>query len=172
MQFSRIRFCAPRPVEKFSKKLNQKIIDYQIGSKMAKNHSIPSNEVIIDRLKLEDLLKRRFFYDQSFAIYGGVGGINFINNIILLTLKVSMIMARWDVRLKAKWCNSGVLISFWKKACLKSNALLWLPKMSWSNNLFNIFINIILEHPAMWIVSLIGWSRTNSRVLVSERTIW
>lgn len=24
-----------------------------------------------DRSKLEDLLKQRFFYDQSFAIYGG-----------------------------------------------------------------------------------------------------
>ncbi len=24
-----------------------------------------------DRAKMEDLLKRRFFYDQSFAIYGG-----------------------------------------------------------------------------------------------------
>lgn len=27
-----------------------------------------------DRLKLEDLLKQRFFYDQSFSIYGGVAG--------------------------------------------------------------------------------------------------
>jgi len=27
-----------------------------------------------DRVKLEDLLKRRFFFDQSFAIYGGVSG--------------------------------------------------------------------------------------------------
>lgn len=27
-----------------------------------------------DRSKLEDLLKRRFFYDQSFAIYGGITG--------------------------------------------------------------------------------------------------
>merc|ERR1719189_3327949 len=27
-----------------------------------------------DRAKMEDLLKRRFFYDQSFAIYGGVTG--------------------------------------------------------------------------------------------------
>ena len=25
-----------------------------------------------DRAKLEDLLKRRFFYDQSFSIYGGL----------------------------------------------------------------------------------------------------
>ncbi|KAH7727006.1 glycyl-tRNA synthetase [Aphelenchoides avenae] len=28
-----------------------------------------------DRHKLEDLLKRRFFFDQSFAIYGGVAGL-------------------------------------------------------------------------------------------------
>lgn len=27
-----------------------------------------------DRFKMEDLLKRRFFYDQSFAIYGGITG--------------------------------------------------------------------------------------------------
>lgn len=27
-----------------------------------------------DRAKMEDLLKRRFFYDQSFAIYGGISG--------------------------------------------------------------------------------------------------
>lgn len=27
---------------------------------------------IVDRTKMEDTLKRRFFYDQAFAIYGGV----------------------------------------------------------------------------------------------------
>lgn len=27
-----------------------------------------------DRGRMEDLLKRRFFYDQSFAIYGGITG--------------------------------------------------------------------------------------------------
>merc|ERR1712038_199358 len=31
-------------------------------------------ESMFDRSKMEDLLKRRFFYDQSFAIYGGVSG--------------------------------------------------------------------------------------------------
>ncbi|EDW19721.2 glycine--tRNA ligase [Drosophila mojavensis] len=30
--------------------------------------------VSFDRAKMEDLLKRRFFYDQSFAIYGGITG--------------------------------------------------------------------------------------------------
>ncbi|VDN54869.1 unnamed protein product [Dracunculus medinensis] len=32
-------------------------------------------EASFDRIKLEDLLKRRFFYDQSFSIYGGVNGL-------------------------------------------------------------------------------------------------
>lgn len=32
----------------------------------------PANS--FDRFQLEDLLRRRFFYDQSFAIYGGVAG--------------------------------------------------------------------------------------------------
>ncbi|CAF3843616.1 unnamed protein product, partial [Adineta steineri] len=27
------------------------------------------------RLEMENLLKRRFFYDQSFSIYGGVNGL-------------------------------------------------------------------------------------------------
>ncbi|CAM6000212.1 unnamed protein product, partial [Sphagnum balticum] len=35
---------------------------------------IPKDQKI-DRSMLEDLLKRRFFYDQSFAIYGGVNGL-------------------------------------------------------------------------------------------------
>lgn len=30
--------------------------------------------VYFDRNKMEDLLKRRFFYDISFSIYGGVAG--------------------------------------------------------------------------------------------------
>uniref|UniRef100_A0A915HY75 Glycine--tRNA ligase n=1 Tax=Romanomermis culicivorax TaxID=13658 RepID=A0A915HY75_ROMCU len=32
-------------------------------------------DTTFDRLKMEDLLKRRFFYDQSFAIYGGITGL-------------------------------------------------------------------------------------------------
>merc|ERR1719330_483435 len=32
------------------------------------------SEASFDRAKMEDLLKRRFFYDQSFAIYGGISG--------------------------------------------------------------------------------------------------
>uniref|UniRef100_A0A0K0CTN1 Glycine--tRNA ligase n=1 Tax=Angiostrongylus cantonensis TaxID=6313 RepID=A0A0K0CTN1_ANGCA len=37
--------------------------------------SLAPKEASFDRLKLEDLLKRRFFYDQSFSIYGGVTGL-------------------------------------------------------------------------------------------------
>ena len=37
-------------------------------------HSFRPVESSFDRAKMEDLLKRRFFYDQSFAIYGGVAG--------------------------------------------------------------------------------------------------
>jgi glycyl-tRNA synthetase len=34
-----------------------------------------SDEKGIDRFEMENLLKRRFFYDQSFSIYGGVNGL-------------------------------------------------------------------------------------------------
>lgn len=33
--------------------------------------SLRPQEEVVDRLKMDDTLKRRFFYDQSFAIYGG-----------------------------------------------------------------------------------------------------
>ncbi|VDK85287.1 unnamed protein product [Litomosoides sigmodontis] len=36
---------------------------------------VPKNVSFFDRLKFEDLLKQRFFYDKSFAIYGGVAGL-------------------------------------------------------------------------------------------------
>ncbi|XP_055919834.1 glycine--tRNA ligase [Eupeodes corollae] len=39
-----------------------------------KELELMSNVVTFDRSKMEDLLKRRFFYDQSFAIYGGITG--------------------------------------------------------------------------------------------------
>ncbi|VDN34934.1 unnamed protein product [Gongylonema pulchrum] len=35
----------------------------------------PKDVSFFDRLKFEDLLKQRFFYDQSFSIYGGVTGL-------------------------------------------------------------------------------------------------
>ncbi|KAK6009996.1 glycine--tRNA ligase [Ostertagia ostertagi] len=41
--------------------------------------ALAPKEASFDRLKLEDLLKRRFFYDQSFSIYGGVTGLLVFN---------------------------------------------------------------------------------------------
>ncbi|KAG1706607.1 Glycine--tRNA ligase [Nymphon striatum] len=40
-----------------------------------KEFSLAPAEAKFDRLKLEVLLKRRFFYDQSFSIYGGITGL-------------------------------------------------------------------------------------------------
>lgn len=34
--------------------------------------SLQPKDDIVDRTKMEDTLKRRFFYDQAFAIYGGL----------------------------------------------------------------------------------------------------
>lgn len=39
-----------------------------------KELEVTPQEASFDRFKMEDLLKRRFFYDQSFAIYGGISG--------------------------------------------------------------------------------------------------
>ncbi|XP_068604059.1 glycine--tRNA ligase [Brachionichthys hirsutus] len=41
----------------------------------AKELSLQPKDGIVDRIKMEDTLKRRFFYDQAFAIYGGVSGL-------------------------------------------------------------------------------------------------
>ncbi|KAM3860620.1 glycine--tRNA ligase-like [Diretmus argenteus] len=41
----------------------------------AKELELQPKDDVVDRLKMEDTLKRRFFYDQAFAIYGGVSGL-------------------------------------------------------------------------------------------------
>ncbi|XP_073344510.1 glycine--tRNA ligase [Pagrus major] len=41
----------------------------------AKELSLQPKDDTVDRVKMEDTLKRRFFYDQAFAIYGGVSGL-------------------------------------------------------------------------------------------------
>uniref|UniRef100_A0A3P8WJL8 Glycine--tRNA ligase n=1 Tax=Cynoglossus semilaevis TaxID=244447 RepID=A0A3P8WJL8_CYNSE len=41
----------------------------------AKELALQPKEETVDRVKMEDTLKRRFFYDQAFAIYGGVSGL-------------------------------------------------------------------------------------------------
>ncbi|XP_061522164.1 glycine--tRNA ligase-like [Phycodurus eques] len=40
-----------------------------------KELSLQPKDDVVDRVKMDDTLKRRFFYDQSFAIYGGVAGL-------------------------------------------------------------------------------------------------
>uniref|UniRef100_A0AC35TIX2 Glycine--tRNA ligase n=1 Tax=Rhabditophanes sp. KR3021 TaxID=114890 RepID=A0AC35TIX2_9BILA len=57
-------------------------IDQQVTLLKAKKKKLEDAEIDLmpkdaafDRPKLDDLLKRRFFYDQSFAIYGGVSGL-------------------------------------------------------------------------------------------------
>ncbi|XP_032094193.1 glycine--tRNA ligase-like [Thamnophis elegans] len=41
----------------------------------AKELALQPKDDLVDRLKMEDALKRRFFYDQAFSIYGGVSGL-------------------------------------------------------------------------------------------------
>ncbi|XP_060681636.1 glycine--tRNA ligase [Hemiscyllium ocellatum] len=41
----------------------------------AKELALQPKDDLVDRTKMEDTLKRRFFYDQAFAIYGGVSGL-------------------------------------------------------------------------------------------------
>uniref|UniRef100_A0A914HW26 Glycine--tRNA ligase n=1 Tax=Globodera rostochiensis TaxID=31243 RepID=A0A914HW26_GLORO len=57
--------------------IRQNVRNLKKSKAMEKSKNNESNlmETLIDRFKLEDLLKRRFFFDQSFAIYGGVSGL-------------------------------------------------------------------------------------------------
>lgn len=41
----------------------------------AKEESLCPKDIFVDRSRLEDTLKRRFFFDSSFSIYGGVAGL-------------------------------------------------------------------------------------------------
>uniref|UniRef100_H0YQ25 Glycine--tRNA ligase n=1 Tax=Taeniopygia guttata TaxID=59729 RepID=H0YQ25_TAEGU len=41
----------------------------------AKELALQPKDDIVNRVKMEDTLKRRFFYDQAFSIYGGVSGL-------------------------------------------------------------------------------------------------
>ncbi|KAI1242548.1 hypothetical protein IHE44_0000078 [Lamprotornis superbus] len=41
----------------------------------AKELALQPKDDVVDRAKMEDTLKRRFFYDQAFSIYGGVSGL-------------------------------------------------------------------------------------------------
>ncbi|RCN27851.1 glycine--tRNA ligase, partial [Ancylostoma caninum] len=63
---------------RFTKKSKLKLSEYlknMATPEIEAEVALAPKEASFDRLKLEDLLKRRFFYDQSFSIYGGVTGL-------------------------------------------------------------------------------------------------
>ncbi|KAI9519567.1 Glycine--tRNA ligase [Dissostichus eleginoides] len=57
--------------------LNQAVAELKARKKIleAKELALQPKDDTVDRVKMEDTLKRRFFYDQAFAIYGGVSGL-------------------------------------------------------------------------------------------------
>ncbi|KAI1732366.1 anticodon binding domain-containing protein [Ditylenchus destructor] len=60
--------------KKFTKRYNHRIDDLKrVMANVVVDKKVEKK--FFDRFKLEDLLKRRFFYDQSFAIYGGIAGL-------------------------------------------------------------------------------------------------
>ena len=64
-------------------------------------------EASFDRAKMEDLLKRRFFFDQSFAIYGGITGqFDFGPRIWETDTIVSIYLARLDGH-QRDWSGQG-----------------------------------------------------------------
>ncbi|XP_059183051.1 glycine--tRNA ligase [Centropristis striata] len=57
--------------------LNKAVAELKARKKIleAKELALQPKDDTVDRVKMEDTLKRRFFYDQAFAIYGGVSGL-------------------------------------------------------------------------------------------------
>uniref|UniRef100_A0AAV2L786 Glycine--tRNA ligase n=1 Tax=Knipowitschia caucasica TaxID=637954 RepID=A0AAV2L786_KNICA len=57
--------------------INKAVAELKARKKIleAKELALKPKDEIVDRAKMEDTLKRRFFYDQAFAIYGGVSGL-------------------------------------------------------------------------------------------------
>uniref|UniRef100_UPI0037E9880B glycine--tRNA ligase-like n=1 Tax=Semicossyphus pulcher TaxID=241346 RepID=UPI0037E9880B len=57
--------------------MNKAVAELKARKKIleAKELALQPKDDTVDRVKMEDTLKRRFFYDQAFAIYGGVSGL-------------------------------------------------------------------------------------------------
>lgn len=57
--------------------IKKAVAELKIRKKLLEDKELALNPIseTFDRARMEDLLKRRFFYDQSFAIYGGVTGL-------------------------------------------------------------------------------------------------
>lgn len=58
--------------EDFSSCQNQELLTGFVFPDLQELALQPKDD-IVDRVKMEDTLKRRFFYDQAFSIYGGMG---------------------------------------------------------------------------------------------------
>ncbi|KAM7390428.1 hypothetical protein PAMA_008540 [Pampus argenteus] len=57
--------------------LNKAVAELKARKKIleTKELALQPKDDTVDRVKMDDTLKRRFFYDQAFAIYGGVSGL-------------------------------------------------------------------------------------------------
>ncbi|XP_016913099.1 glycine--tRNA ligase isoform X1 [Apis cerana] len=55
--------------------IKKAVVELKLRKKLLEEKELSFFETVtFDRARMEDLLKRRFFYDQSFAIYGGISG--------------------------------------------------------------------------------------------------
>ncbi|XP_029034569.1 glycine--tRNA ligase [Osmia bicornis bicornis] len=55
--------------------IKKAVAELKVRKKLLEDKELSLSETtIFDKARMEDLLKRRFFYDQSFAIYGGITG--------------------------------------------------------------------------------------------------
>ncbi|XP_003700775.2 glycine--tRNA ligase [Megachile rotundata] len=55
--------------------IKKAVAELKLRKKLLEDKELSLSETtVFDKARMEDLLKRRFFYDQSFAIYGGITG--------------------------------------------------------------------------------------------------
>ncbi|XP_070169475.1 glycine--tRNA ligase-like [Polyergus mexicanus] len=56
--------------------IKKAVAELKLRKKILENKelSLASNNITFDRARMEDLLKRRFYLDQSFVIYGSITG--------------------------------------------------------------------------------------------------
>jgi hypothetical protein len=85
---------------------------YSVSRSMAAR---PANSEFV-RDDLEELLRRRFFLSRAFDIYGGVAGLYDLGVRSSLTKLTCSLL---DVRSKRISSTIGVVISFWRRICLR-----------------------------------------------------
>ncbi|KAK1119609.1 hypothetical protein K0M31_013032 [Melipona bicolor] len=55
--------------------IKKAVVELKLRKKLLEEKELSLSETVeFDRARMDDLLKRRFFFDQSFAIYGGISG--------------------------------------------------------------------------------------------------